>query len=57
MKETTGIDLGDIVKAGSYDAKVNRNINITGVPEITIKPEEKTVVQKTDEVIDTEPTI
>ncbi|MFT4106262.1 MAG: SPFH domain-containing protein [Lacrimispora sp.] len=42
MKETTGIDLGEIVKAGTYDAKVNRNINITGVPEITIKPEEKT---------------
>ncbi|WP_367568961.1 SPFH domain-containing protein [Lacrimispora sp.] len=41
MKETTGIDLGEIVKAGTYDAKVNRNINITGVPEITIKPEEK----------------
>ena len=58
MKETTGIDLGDIVKAGTYDAKVNRNINITGVPEITIKPEEKTVVQKadaeTDKVRDTE---
>jgi flotillin len=57
MKETTGIDLGDIVKAGTYDAKVNRNINISGIPEITIKQEEKTVVQKTDEVTDTEPTI
>lgn len=30
MKETVGIDLGEIVKAGTYDAKVNRNINITG---------------------------
>lgn len=29
MKETVGIDLSDIVKAGTYDAKVNRNINIT----------------------------
>ena len=29
MKETVGIDLADIVKAGTYDAKVNRNINIT----------------------------
>lgn len=57
MKETTGIDLGDIVKAGTYDAKVNRNINISGVPEITIKQEEKSVIQKTDAVIDTEPTI
>ena len=29
MKETVGIDLADIVKAGTYDAKVNRNIKIT----------------------------
>ncbi len=31
MKDTVGIDLGEIVKAGTYDAKVNRNINITGL--------------------------
>lgn len=31
MKETVGIDLGEVVKAGTYDAKVNRNINITGL--------------------------
>lgn len=30
MKETVGIDLAEIVKAGTYDAKVNRNINISG---------------------------
>ena len=29
MKETVGIDMGDLVKAGSYDAAVTRNINIT----------------------------
>ncbi len=29
MKDTVGIDLAQIVKAGTYDAKVNRNINIT----------------------------
>ena len=29
MKETTGIDLGE---ADTYDAKVNRNLNITGMP-------------------------
>ena len=28
MKDTVGIDLAEIVKAGTYDAKVNRNINI-----------------------------
>lgn len=31
MKETTGIDLGEIMKANTYDAKVNRNLNITGL--------------------------
>lgn len=31
MKETTGIDLGEIMKAGTYDAKVNRNVHVTGL--------------------------
>ena len=31
MKETTGIDLGEVIKAGTYDAKVNRNINLSGL--------------------------
>ena len=29
MKEATGIDLADIVKADTYDAKVNRNVNVS----------------------------
>lgn len=33
MKETVGIDLGEIIKADTYDAKVNRNLNITGLTE------------------------
>ncbi len=33
MKETVGIDLSDIVKAGTYDAKVNKNINFTGLSD------------------------
>ena len=28
MKETVGIDLADLVKADSYDAKVNRHVSI-----------------------------
>jgi flotillin len=32
MKETTGIDLGEIVKANTYDAKVTRNVNLSGIP-------------------------
>ena len=33
MKETVGIDLSEIIKADTYDAKVTRNINVTGLPE------------------------
>ena len=31
VKEVTGLDIVEIMKAGTYDAKVNRNINITGL--------------------------
>lgn len=33
MKETVGIDLSEIIKADTYDAKVTRNINVSGLPE------------------------
>ena len=33
MKETVGIDLSEIIKAETYDAKVTRNINVSGLPE------------------------
>lgn len=32
VKEATGIDLSSIVNAYSYEAKVNRNINLAGLP-------------------------
>ncbi len=31
MSEVTGVDLKEIMKANTYDAKVNRNINVTGL--------------------------
>ncbi len=34
MKQTTGIDLTEVIKADTYDAKVNRNLNITGMPGV-----------------------
>lgn len=34
MKEVTGIDLNDIVKAKGYDAQVTKNINIKTNPEV-----------------------
>ena len=33
VKEVTGLDIVDIMKANTYDAKVNRNINVTGLNE------------------------
>ena len=36
MKEATGIDLADIINAESYDAKVNRNINLSGLDDINL---------------------
>lgn len=36
MREATGIDLADIINADSYDAKVNRNINVSGIDDINL---------------------
>ena len=36
MKEATGIDLAEIVKADTYDAKVNRNINLSGLDQVNL---------------------
>ena len=33
VKETTGIDITEIIKADTYDAKVNKNITVNGIPE------------------------
>lgn len=48
VKETTGLDIVDIMRANTYDAKVTRNINVSGIPggatvptaEATISAEE-----------------
>lgn len=31
VEEATGVDLRDVIKAETYDAKVNKNINVTGI--------------------------
>lgn len=49
MKETTGIDLGEIMRAGSYDAKVNRNIHVTGLENTIPGPEKKERSEKKEE--------
>lgn len=33
MKEATGVDLSEIMRVETYDAKVTKNLNITGLPE------------------------
>lgn len=57
IKETTGFDIAEVMKAETYDAKVNKNINFTGIPDgcdinvdvasQTVKPEKKKVKQNT----------
>ena len=47
MKETTGIDLTEIVKADTYDAKVNRNINVTGLDGVDATAAREVAVAKT----------
>ena len=37
MSEATGVDFSEIMKAGTYDAKVNKNVNITGLNDVEIK--------------------
>ena len=37
MSEATGVDLKEIMKANTYDAKVNKNINVTGLDSTAIK--------------------
>ena len=32
MSEATGVDFREILKAQTYDAKVTRNFNFTGIP-------------------------
>lgn len=39
MSEATGIDFREILKAQTYDAKVNRNINFTGIPGAKSEPD------------------
>jgi len=38
MSEATGVDLAEIMKANTYDAKVNKNVNITGA-NVDVKTE------------------
>lgn len=36
VKEATGVDLAEVIRAETYDAKVNKNINFSNIPEVKI---------------------
>lgn len=38
VKETTGVDIADIMRGETYDAKVTKNVNFTGIPEQVVIP-------------------
>ncbi len=52
VKEVTGLDIVEIMKAETYDAKVNRNVNITGLenakPEVAAAVAAQTVAGAAD---------
>ncbi|MBQ1509078.1 MAG: flotillin family protein [Erysipelotrichaceae bacterium] len=39
MSEATGVDLREIMKANTYDAKVTKNINVTGLNNVDLSTE------------------
>ncbi|MCR5792969.1 MAG: flotillin family protein [Lachnospiraceae bacterium] len=60
MTEATGVDMRDILKANTYDAKVNKNVNITGVEGMfgtTQNTEEKQPVSPIPEELSEDGTI
>ena len=36
MKEATGIDMAQIINADTYDAQVNRNIQLSGLDGVNV---------------------
>lgn len=41
VEEATGLDIKEVIKANTYDAKVNRNINLTGIPSTEVADDVK----------------
>ena len=54
VKETTGLDITEIMKADTYDAKVTKNVNFTGIPEqIAVPPTKPSKSKAKKETVDT----
>lgn len=45
MKETTGVDLKEIMRADTYDAKVNKNIHVSGLENVKVNLANDAVTQ------------
>lgn len=53
VKEITGFDLTEVMKAQTYDATVNKNVSVTGVPDsIELKTPTPVLVNDTEPVTD-----
>lgn len=48
IKEATGVDLNEIVRADSYDAKVNKNIDISGDASVSVGNKEIPLPRKSE---------
>lgn len=53
VKETTGFDLKEVMKAETYDAKVNRNIHLDGapVPVVNVTPDKAVFEESASEPV------
>jgi len=49
MTEATGVDMREILKASTYDAKVNKNVNVNGLSVTTVQQESETQETKQQE--------
>ena len=59
VKEITGLDLVEVMRAETYDAKVNHNINVSGIDMPEGKEEEVSKAVKSavrEAIVDTKPT-
>ncbi len=51
VKETTGFDIKEVMKANTYDAKTTRNVNITGLDGISENTKSEIADRITDELL------
>ncbi len=49
MSESVGVDMREIIKSNTYDAKVNKNINITGLEDLSAKDQVEAIAVALEE--------